>query len=365
MAVQTSEATRVSPPPSDDGDTGLLRVLRDDGTVDPANDPRVGDEFAVALLRHIILVRVVDERLVTLQQQGKITFHASALGEEAAIVGAAAALRTRDWIFPGYREFGAALWRGLPLASYVHHVFGTTNDPARGRQMPDHLTAKAARFVSASSPVGTQITQAVGFAWAARMRRDDVVVLTYFGEGTTSSADFHNGANFAGVFRAPLVFFCRNNGFATSLPAHKQTASETFAEKAVAYGIESVRCDGNDVLAVYRATRDAVERAQAGLGATLIEAVTHRWEDTPHEHWKKWDPIARLRRHLELKALWKQSDQHRAEADAESALAAALAEAEAAPPPAVESMFDDVYASLPPHLVEQREVALRDRKKED
>lgn len=360
MAVQSPEAQGPSAPA--EGAPGLLRVLRDDGTADPATDPKISDDLAVALMRHLILVRAVDERLVTLQQQGKIPFHASALGEEAAIIGAAAALRARDWIFPGYREFGAALWRGLPVEKYMHHVFGTALDAARGRQMPDHLTAKSARFASASSPVGTQITQAVGFAWAARIKRDDVVVLTYFGEGTTSSGDFHNGANFAGVFRAPVVLLCRNNGFATSLPAHKQTASESFAEKAVAYGLEGVRCDGNDVLAVYRAAREAVERAQAGLGATLIEAVTHRWEDTPHEQWKKRDPIARLRRHLEHKALWKASDHDRAEAEADATLTAALAAAQSAPPPSIESMFEDVYAVLPPHLVEQRAEALAAKK---
>jgi 2-oxoisovalerate dehydrogenase E1 component alpha subunit len=348
----------------------VLRVLRDDGSADPATDPELADETALGILRHMILVRALDERLITLQQQGTIAFHASALGEEAAIVASAAALRGRDWLFPAYREFGAALWRGMPLEAYVHHVFGTALDPAKGRQMPDHLTARAARCASVSSPVGTQLTQAVGFAWAARIRRDDVVVLAQFGEATTSSGDFHNAMNFAGVFRAPVVFFCRtrfaipdggNDAWAGGSDTDKQTALDAIAEKAVAYGIEGVRCDGNDALAVYRATRDAVLRAQSGLGPTLVEAITHRWEDVPHNLWKKRDPVMRLRRHLEHKGAWKPADHDRAESEAEARIAAAIAEAQAAPPPDVASMFDDVYAELPAHLAEQRAQLLLSR----
>ena len=240
---------------------GVVRVLHDDGTVDPAHDPGLTDAELIGLYRALVRVRMLDERLVALQRQGRIGFHIGSLGEEAAILGSAFAMRPSDWIFPCYREFGAALWRGLPLQRYVDNMFGNENDPVRGRQMPDHYTCRAAKFGSVSSPIGTQITQAVGFAWAAKLKKDDLVTLVYFGDGATSSNEFHCGMNFAGVFRTPTVLFCRNNGWAISVPTERQTASATFADKGIAYGVHAVRCDGNDLLAVIATTRDAVARA--------------------------------------------------------------------------------------------------------
>src|SRR5262249_51231757 len=181
----------------------------------------------------------------------------------------------KDWILPCYREFGAALWRGFSLQSYLDNMFGNANDLAKGRQMPDHYTARSVHFGSISSPVGTQITQAVGFAWAPERRRDDAVVIVYFGDGATSSNDFHNGMNFAGVFKTPAIFFCRNNGWAISVPTERQTASASFAEKGGAYGVPSLRCDGNDLLAVISATKEAGARAARGHGATPHEGIPH------------------------------------------------------------------------------------------
>ena len=271
----------------------VVRVLRDDGTLDPAGDPRFYPAEVVAIYRAMVRVRALDERLIALQRLGRIAFHVGSQGEEAAILGSAAALRESDWIFPCYREFGAALWRGMPLASYVNHMFGNVADPIKGHQMPDNYGAKMARFASISSPIGTQITHAAGFAWAAKIdgasaRRagrsapgaDDVATLVYFGEGATSSSEFHNGANFAGVFKAPVVLFCRNNGWAQAMPAEKQTASTSFAAKGIAYGVPGVRCDGNDLFAVLKVTRDALARAARGEGPTLIEALTVRMPAT-------------------------------------------------------------------------------------
>ncbi len=155
-------------------------------------------------------------------------------------------------------------------------MFGNADDPAKGRQMPDHYTCRAAKFGSISSPIGTQITQAVGFAWAAKMKKDDLATLVYFGEGATSSSEFHNGMNFAGVFKTPTVFFCRNNGWAISVPVERQTASASFAVKGVAYGIPGVRCDGNDLFAVFKVTRDAIAHAAARQGPD-----DHRGDDVP------------------------------------------------------------------------------------
>jgi 2-oxoisovalerate dehydrogenase E1 component alpha subunit len=290
----------------------------------------------------MVRLRALDAKMTELTRAGAVAFHASSYGEEAAILGAAAAVRDRDWIFAANREIGAALWRGASLEAYVHHMFGTARDPAKGHEAPEHFTARVARFASMSAPTGTQITHAVGFAWAAKIRKDDVVVLVYFGDGATSSGEFHNGANFAGVFKAPCVLFCRNNGRATSLSAAWQTV---LAEKGVAYGIPGVRCDGNDALAVLSVTREAVARAAAGLGPTLIEAVTG-----PRDP----DPIVRLRRQLETRGMW--SDAKQADLDLASAreIDAAVAAAQSAGLAPRDTLFDDVYREIPWSLREQR-----------
>jgi 2-oxoisovalerate dehydrogenase E1 component alpha subunit len=341
-----------------DGD--VVRALRDDGSLDPAHDPHLDVGDVVAIYRAMVRVRLLDERLVALQRQGRIGFHIGSQGEEAAILGSAAALREGDWIFPCYREFGAALWRGMPLDSYVSHMFGTERDPIKGRQMPDHYGAKVARFTSISSPVGTQITQAAGFAWAARIKKEDVATLVYFGEGATSSGEFHNGVNFAGVFRAPVVLFCRNNGWAVTVPAERQTASASFAAKGVAYGVPGVRVDGNDLFAVMKVTRDAIARATSPRGGpTLIEALTARMP--PKEaaaDWKRRDPIARVRRHLESRGQWSDLKQRELEDWALAEIDGAIEAAEKLGPPALSTMFDDVYGAPPRQLAEQREELL-------
>src|SRR5215831_12876931 len=271
MAVAAVIPTRHTRNPNDVLAPGVIRVMRDDGTVDTAYDPGISDAELVKLYTAMVRIRILDDRLVALQRQGRIGFHIGSIGEEAAIMGSTFAMRKNDWIFPCYREFGAALWRGLPLQAYIDNMFGNSRDTVKGRQMPDHYTSREAHFGSISSPVGTQITHAVGFAWAARLRRDDVATIVYFGDGATSSNDFHNGMNFAGVFKTPTIFFCRNNGWAISVPTERQTASASFAEKGAAYGIPSLRCDGNDLLAVIAATREALARAVRGDGPTLIE----------------------------------------------------------------------------------------------
>ena len=361
-------APAVARHPLDTHADDVVRVLRDDGSLDPADDPRLPAADVVALYQAMLRVRLLDDRLVALQRQGRIGFHIGSLGEEASILGSAFAMRPQDWIFPCYREFGAALLRGMPLQRYVDNMFGNANDPAKGRQMPDHYCSRQAKFLSISSPIGTQITQAVGFAWAARIKKDDLCTLAYFGEGATSSNEFHNGLNFAGVFKTPCVLFCRNNGWAISVPTERQTASETFAIKGEAYGIPGVRCDGNDVFAVVKVVRDAVARAARGDGPTLVEAMTYRLSghstsDDPKayrpdgtlEPWRRLDPLARLRRHLERTQGWTEAKDKELEATYDAEIKAAIAAAEKTPLPSLDSMFDDVYETLPWHLVEQRD----------
>lgn len=336
-------------------------------SVDRAKELGIADDQLLDLYRAMVRTRLLDERLVTLQRQGRIGFHIGSLGEEATILGSAFALRKQDWIFPCYREFGAALWRGMPLQSYMDNMFGNANDPVRGRQMPDHYTYRKANFGSVSSPIGTQITQAVGFSWAAKMRKDDLAALVFFGEGATSSNEFHNGMNFAGVFKTPTIFFCRNNGWAISVPRSRQTASESFAIKGEGYGVHSVQCDGNDVFDVIATTRMAVEHCSQGKGPVLIEAITYRLSghstsDDPKayrqndevEQWKTKDPLARLRRYVDSRGLWTDAQQSAFEAEVDADIAQCVKAAESAPTPSLESMFDDVFAELPWHLREQR-----------
>ncbi len=342
-------------------------LLRPDGTLHGDVEPPLPMERIVELYRAMVRTRIVDEQLVKLQRQGRIGFHIGSLGEEAAILGSAAAMREQDWIFPCYREFGALLWRGMPLQTYLDNMYGNEGDAARGRQMPDHYTGRPYRFGSVSSPIGTQMPQAVGFAWAAKKKGEDVVTSVYLGEGASSSNDFHVAMNFAGVFRTPTVFLLRNNRWAISVPAERQTASSSFAIKAVAYGMTGVQCDGNDLLATYVTVREAVERAARGEGPTLVELLTYRLgghstSDDPRayrpesevERWRATDPIVRLRRFLETQGAWDEAREEAWRQEVEAELKEAIATAEKKGPPPLESMFEDVYAEQPWHLREQR-----------
>ena len=344
-----------------------VRVLRDDGSLDPRHDPALSPEQLIDLYRHMVTTRWMDERLTNLQRQGRIGFHVGSLGEEAAIIGSAWAMRPGDWIFPCYREFGAALMRGLPLQRFMDNMFGNDNDVVKGRQMPDHYTCREAHWGSISSPVGTQITQAVGFAWAAKIRKQDLATLVYFGDGATSSSEFHNGMNFAGVFKTPTVFFCRNNGWAISVPVDRQTASQSFAQKGIAYGVPGVQVDGNDIFAVVAATRQAVNRAASGGGPTLIEALTYRMgghstSDDPNRYrgqddlapWGQRDPLERLRRFLADRGHWNEQREQALRTEIEQRFRAAVDASERVPPPPLDSMFEDVFERPSWHLIEQK-----------
>jgi len=306
--------------------------------------------------------------MLSLQRQGRIGFWVPSSGEEAAQVGSGMALEKRDWVFPAYREPGAALWRGFPLETLIAQAFGNAKDPQQGRQMPNHYGSRDIHYVTASSPVGTQIPQAVGVAWAAKIRKDGIVSLTYFGDGATSEGDFHSGMNFAGVFKTPTIFFCKNNQWAISVPLSRQTAAKTLAQKAVAYGMDGLRVDGNDLLAVYAATKAAVDKARAGGGPTLIEAFTYRMgphssSDDPTryrskeevEFWSQRDPIERFRKYLELKGIWSKAYDDQLRAEIEDLLQSTIKEVERHPPPPIETLFSDVYAEMTPQLKEQME----------
>ncbi len=334
----------------------LRTVLREDGSADP-EEAELPAEESLRLYRLMVLNRALDERMITLQRQGRIGFYIGSIGEEATVLGSAAAMAPQDWIFPCYREHGAALARGMPLATFLCDLLGNGGDAMRGRQMPCHEAWRPGRFTSISSPIATQIPQAVGAAWAARLKGEEMVSITYFGEGATSANDFHTGMNFAAVRKVPVVFVCRNNGWAISVPRERQTASETIAQKAIGYGMHGERVDGNDLLAVVDATRRARARAAAGEGPTLLECVTYRVEghstsDDPRayrsaelvEPWRKKDPILRMRRHLQHRELLDDAADARLRDELREELQRALREAEAFPPkPPLETLFADVY----------------------
>src|SRR5258706_3327175 len=259
----------------DDPALGLYGVLDDEGH---AGGPgaSVDDELLLRMYREMKRVRLLDERMVMLQRQGRVGFYGACTGQEAAVVGAALAAAPEDWIFPALRENAIMLVRGFALSSFIAQIYGTASDSAKGRQMPNHVSSRTVHQVSWSSCVGTQLPHAVGAAWAAKLRGDKVVTLGFLGDGATSEADFHAALKFAGVYQVPSVLVCQNNHWAISVPLDRQSASATLAVKAPAYGVPGVRVDGNDVIAVHHVLSEAIERARAGGGPTFRELVTYR-----------------------------------------------------------------------------------------
>jgi 2-oxoisovalerate dehydrogenase E1 component alpha subunit len=330
----------VAAPAQDD----LRRVLDDEGRPLPgARTPAIADATLECIFDTMLLVRVIDERMSRLQREGRLGFYIKSLGEEGCHF-AAAPLRHTDWIFPSYREQGAWFWRGYTIQQYVDQLLGNEGDPSKGRQIPVHHSAAWLNLVSISSPVGTQIPQAVGAAYAAKTLGKDDVAMVFFGEGASASGEFHVGLNFAGVWKAPCVFVGRSDG-----------STKTFAARAVGYGIPRLRVDGHDVLAVWQAATEAIDRARSGDGATLIETVTHRVQG---ELADKHDPLHRLRAYLRQRGLWSERHERELAERCQQQITDALAAAERKHPPATETMFDDVYEQLPWHLREQRAHAL-------
>lgn len=318
------------------------------------------------MYRFMLLIRLLDERMMILQRQGRIGFYGACTGQEAPPVGTAAALAPDDWIFPGLREGVAMLYRGFPLETYLCQVFGNSGDVLKGRQMPSHYASRSVAYVSWSSCIGTQIPQAVGAAWAAKARGDRTVTVAFMGDGATSSSDFHVGMNFAGIYRVPCILICQNNHWSISVPSRRQTASRTIAEKACAYGLPFARVDGNDVLAVFGAVQEARARAIAGEGSSFLEMLTYRIgahssSDDPRvyrderevDEWRARDPLHRYRKFLIASGLLDEAEEGRGRAALEDEIRTALEGAEKMPPPPVASMFDDVFERMPALLRDQ------------
>lgn len=346
----------------------LLRALDEDGTEVTAVAAGITLEVRLRIYREMTRVRLLDAAMTALQRQGRVSFYGSATGQEAVAVGAAFGAEPEDWVFPALRESAIMLVRGFPLSRYLAQVFGTAKDVLKGRQMPSHMSSRAVAQVSWSSCIGTQLCHAVGAAWAARLRGEARAVVAFLGDGATSSSDFHAALNFAAVFRAGVVFVCQNNQWAISTPASRQSAVSVLARKAVAYAIPSLRVDGNDALAVAAALGMACQRARDGAGPTFIECVTYRMgahstsddatryrSEEEVRAWRERDPLLRLHRHLEAAKHWDPSLQRQLEHEIDAEIRAAIDAVERQAPPSRESLFDDVYQSLPWHLREQRD----------
>ena len=354
---------------SDEALLGLMRVLRDDGTAEV--DPGLSPQALVGMYREMRRIRLLETRMVAAQRQGRIGFYGTCTGQEAVPVGAAQATRASDWIFPALRESAIMLARGFPLVTYLAQVYGNALDVLKGRQMPSHMSGREVNQVSWSSCIGPQIAQATGAAWAAKIRGDDTVCVGFMGDGATSEPDFHNGMNFAAVYRVPCVLICQNNHWSISVPTSRQTASETIAVKAAAYGMPGLRVDGNDVLAVHKAVYEAVERARGGGGPTFIECVTYRigahsTSDDPSRYrseeevreWAKKDPVDRFRRYLVTGGHLDDDKDRAIESELSADIATAIEEVEKHGPPELRTLFDDVYEKLPWNLEEQRQELL-------
>lgn len=343
-----------------------LSVLDEDGNLDRDLEPEVAEEILLRLHWFMVLGRRFDERMLNLQRQGRIGTFAPIKGQEAAQLGAVAALSPRDWMVPSFRETAAQLWRGTPMESVLLY-FGGYDE---GGRIPD-----GQNDLPVAIPVGSQLLHAVGLAWAARYRRTHQVAMTFFGDGATSEGDFHEALNFAAVYQAPVVFVCQNNQWAISVPLSKQTRAKTLAQKAVAYEMPGIQVDGNDVLAVYAAAREAVDRARSGGGPTLIECVTYRMTmhttaDDPTRYrteeevaqWARRDPITRFEKYLVANGLLSEDTIARIQSDAEAAIRQAVEQYERLTQELGDpvQMFDHMFETLPPTLTEQRQELIRD-----
>ena len=361
-----SDVALTAPPPAPSGPE-LLRVLRDDGRTDPATDPFVAEDILLRAYREMRRLRLLDARMVVLQRQGRVGFYGACTGQEAVPIATALALEANDWVFPALREQSVMLVRGFPLTKFIAQVFGNSGDVLKGRQMPSHHSGREVQQVSWSSCIGPQIPQAVGAAWAMKMKKHRSLAVGFTGDGATSQPDFHNAMNFAGVFKVPCIILCQNNHWSISVPVARQTASATIAIKGQAYGVPSMRVDGNDVLAVYKAVSEAAARARAGEGPTFIEALTYRigahsTSDDPTryrseeevETWRKKDPLLRLRQHMVSLGLTDDARDLAMDEAMSREIGAAVDEVEKYAAPARATLFEDVYAELPWHLREQQ-----------
>lgn len=343
-----------------------ISYLDEQGTLSSNCDHVIADDLLLRGYRTMCLTRHIDDRMITLQRQGTISFALSAFGEEACSVASAAALSPEDWMYPQYRESGILFWRGFTVQKYIHHMFSNCEDPTLGRQMPNHFGCKELNVVTVSSPIATKIPHAAGCAYAMKLQKEKNVAISYFGDGATSEGDFHVGLNFAAVRRVPAIFFCRNNGYAISTACTRQFTSDGIAPKGIGYGIVTYRVDGNDFFAVHEIVTKARRQCIEGHGPVLIEAMTYRLgahstSDDPTlyrteqevQSWMKKCPILRLRLYLENRGLWDTQKEKALLEELAEEVSKAIEIAKGTAKPPLNSLVEDVYFEIPENLKKQ------------
>jgi pyruvate dehydrogenase E1 component alpha subunit len=344
--------------------TERLEILDTEGRVDAALMPEIDPSRSRDLYRDMVLMRTFDTKALKLQRQGRMGTWPPIKGQEAIQAGVALAMGDNDWLIPAFREHGIMVLRGVPL----HLVFAYWAGDERGSSYPEEV-----RCFPVAVPVGSQWQHGTGVGLSLKLRDEDAVAVTFGGDGSTSEGDFHEAVNCAGVFGTKTVFVIQNNQWAISVPLHRQTAAETLAQKAHAYGIPGIQVDGNDVFAVYAAATEAIERTRRGEGPSLIEAVTYRLGDhttaddasryRPEEEVEEWegrDPILRLRRYLVEQGLWDDDQETVLLEEAASWVDGQVKALEEMEPQAPEEIFTSMYAASPPHVVEQMQSLLEE-----
>lgn len=346
----------------------VVQYLNEGGELAPIFKGKIPNDLLINGYKAMVKTRYVDERMITLQRQGTITFAMSGLGEEACAVASAAALDIEDWMYPQYREAGVLFWRGFTIEQYLHQMFGDAKDLILGRQMPNHFGSRKLNVVTVSSPIGTKLPHAAGAAYAMRYFKEPHVTICYFGEGATSEGDFHTGLNFAAVRKVPCIFFCRNNGYAISTPVCRQFACASIASKGEGYGVTTYQIDGNDFFAIFETVQKAKAHGLEGKGPVLIEALTYRLgahstsddpslyrSDEEVHSWSAKCPIHRLRRYLENAKLWDENQDKEYRQSLVEEMNAAIEIAKNTTRPSLSSLIDHVYFETPQKLKEQLE----------
>lgn len=360
-----SDPSKVSPVPS-------FRVLNQDGTLCGDKDPDLSADKIIELYKGMVVNNILDKIAYDIQRQGRISFYMTAFGEEAASFGSASALDREDWIYAQYREAGALICRGMDLKLMMAQCYGTHEDLGKGRQMPIHYGNRALNYVTISSPLTTQLPQAVGTAYSFKMDTSSDkkrIVICYFGEGAASEGDAHAAMNFAATLSCPVIFFCRNNGYAISTAAREQYVSDGIVTRGLGYGMSSIRVDGNDLFAVYTATKEARRICVDESRPVLIEAMTYRvghhstsddssaYRDMSEV--KQWEtdasPIKRVYNYLLRNGLWTDADESEINRSAREQVIEAINHAEKQKRLPIMTMFDDVYDKLPANLRRQRD----------
>ncbi|WP_245734145.1 pyruvate dehydrogenase (acetyl-transferring) E1 component subunit alpha [Sporolactobacillus nakayamae] len=336
-----------------------LRILDSQGhVVNDQKNPEMTNDQLRELMRRMVYTRIWDQRALSLNRQGRLGFYAPVAGQEASMVASEFAMDKKDWLLPSYRDIPQLVWHGLPL----YKAFLYSRGHFEGGQYPKELNAVMPQII-----IGAQCTQTAGVALGLKKRGKSQVAFCYFGDGATSQGDFYEAMNFAGVYKAPAIFICQNNRFAISVPVEKQTAAETLAQKAAAAGINGIRVDGMDPLAVYAAAKEARDHALAGKGPTLIETLTYRYGphtmagDDPTRYrteeltgeWEKKDPLIRFRLYLEQLGLWSHDDEEQAAEQAKADVAKALKQADGVPKQKVTDLLGNMYEKPTQNIKEQ------------